>query len=155
MSDEYRFRAPERMAPPPEIVSLDDINIRLRRLNENISRLIDVMNRSLTRLNNIELAIKETAKAVQETVPEGIIIPTTVTVTGEKILNFKAEPLYSFSLFNDGPGDVYVGVNTYPEQTVPIREKESYDCAINKKGAIKQIVLVCPTSATVRIYAVR
>jgi len=143
-------REVRRLAPPPEIVSLEDMNIRLKRLNEGIRELIDLEKQNIQRLERLE-------KAVEEVTPEGIIVPRTITVTGEEVVDFRAEPLYSFSLYNDGEGDVYVGVNTYPEQEVPIHKRESYDCPIEKRGAIRTIYIVCESgkSATVRIYGVR
>jgi hypothetical protein len=158
MAEDRRIiRAPERMAPPPEIVSLEDINIRLKRLNENILKLVTLFNENVRMLKASDERLARLEATIREQVPEGIIIPKTVTFSGSTIIDLRTEPWYSFSLFNDGKGDVYVGVNTSPEQNTPIREKESYDCPFGKRGSIRTIYLVCEKgkSATVRIYGVK
>jgi hypothetical protein len=158
MAEERRIiRAPERMAPPPEIVSLEDINIRLKRLNENILKLVTLFNENVRMLKTSEERLARLEAAVREQVPEGIIVPMTVTFSGTKVIDLRTEPWYSFSLFNDGEGDVYVGVNTSPEQEVPIHERESYDCPFGKRGSVRTIHLVCEKGKTcaVRIYGVR
>jgi hypothetical protein len=159
MAEERRIiRAPERMAPPPEIVSLEDINIRLKRLNDNILKLVTLFNENVRMLKASDERLARLEAAVREQVPEGILVPMIVTFSGTKIIDLRTEPWYSFSLFNDkDSGDIYVGVNTSPEQEVPIHEMESYDCPFGKRGSIKTIHLVCEKgkSATVRIYGVR
>jgi len=119
-------------------------------LNEGINKLIELERQNLERLEAVE-------EAVRETVPEGIVVPRTISVVERETVDFRTEPLFSFSLYNDGDDDVYVGGSTYPEEEVPVKKKESYDCPIRKRGSIKMIYLVCGKgkSTSVRIYGVR
>jgi hypothetical protein len=136
-----------------QAVLLDEIAGRLEDLNTSFQVILP-MAQSLTRLEQRLAKLEETVK---QQIPDGVIVPKTVTFTGSTIIDLRAEPWYSFSLFNDGEGDIYVGVNTSPEQQVPIHRNESYDCPFGKRGSIKTIYLVCEKgkSATVRIYGIR
>lgn len=78
---------PPRLAPPPEVVLLDEI----------ASRLADLYD------------------LIRETIPRGEIYYRTVEVRGSVLLDFITDrpysPLYSLDIFNKGPEDVYIMIN--------------------------------------------
>jgi hypothetical protein len=59
--------------------------------------------------------------------PKGYVHPIKVTVTGLKVIDFVNDPprtpLFAVSIFNDGPDDVYPGVNGRQTYT-PLRSGE-------------------------------
>jgi hypothetical protein len=135
-------------------VLLDEISGRLEDMNTSFQAILPMV-QGFTRL---EQRLAKLEEAVREQVPDGVIIPKTVTFSGSTTVDLRTEPWFTFSLFNNkDSGDVYVGVNTSPEQEVPIHEMESYDCPFGKRGSIRTIYLVCEKgkSCTVRLYGVR
>jgi len=138
------------LAPPISIVLLDEIAGRLQELGERILTLAKTQEQLLETTQQMQ-------KTIQQTIPEGFLVPREVSIVDSEIVNLTGEEWYSFSAVNDGPDPVYIGVNTYPEMEVPINKKESYDCPMNKRGSIRTIYLVCGKgkSATVRLYGVK
>jgi hypothetical protein len=76
--------------------------------------------------------------------PQGRILPININVEGTKILRFVEEfpftPLFSLTLFNDGPADVYI--NTEVLQTVtPLKPYDNFN--INMENpVIKELIFV-------------
>ena len=60
--------------------------------------------------------------------PEGRLCPINLTVTEPTYIDFVRDypgrPLFSISIFNDGPGSVYPGVNEVQDST-PLKSGES------------------------------
>jgi hypothetical protein len=73
------------------------------------------------RLHSIEEAMKEGK-------PEGAIYPINVIITGPEVLDFIEKPpytpLFTITLYNDGPDEVYPSVNIHQKIT-PLKPGEN------------------------------
>lgn len=89
---------------------------------------------------------------------KGELVPITLEVNGEKEVKF-FPPLICFSMFNDGPDEVYPMVNQKipaGARETPLKKGESLDYDA-KRPVIKSIYLVCgkDKSAVVRVFGCR
>jgi hypothetical protein len=76
--------------------------------------------------------------------PQGRLLPISVDVEGTKILRFVQEfpftPLFSLTLFNDGPEDVFVNIEVLQKVT-PLKPFDTLN--INMEApVIKELILV-------------
>jgi len=88
-------------------------------------------------------------------VPEGKTLPTTISVTDEiKKVDFVKEypytPLYSFTLYNDGDGAVYIGVNEMPSENFKLYKGDKIQLDMNSPK-IRFITLKCDSGQTARV----
>jgi len=91
-----------------------------------------------------------------EWAPQGILDDYTISVTDE-YKTLEGGPWFSFTLFNDGPNDVYVYVNDYkPVRETPLRSGDSINIDM-QQPLIEKIILICNPgeTASVRIFAKR
>lgn len=95
------------------------------------------------------------ATRLDERVPEGEPDEREIAVT-EKATDIDVS-WFSFTLFNDGPGNVFVGWNNKLFPTVPIKKGESYTVDGIKRGGIQLVRVKCSKgeTASVRIKALR
>ena len=95
---------------------------------------------------------------LQMTIPIGEMGSYIISVTDDRSeLDFRTTPRISFSLFNDGPNQVYVATNnaTVPNDA-PIKVREQYHLDARAKS-IWRMRFVCDLgeTATVRIKTLR
>jgi len=91
-------------------------------------------------------------------IPEGRTFPTTISVTDKiKKVDFVKEypytPLYSFTLYNDGDGEVYIGVNEMPSENFKLYKGDKVQLDMYSPK-IRFITLKCDTgkTASVRLF---
>jgi hypothetical protein len=97
-----------------------------------------------------------------ETIPDGIQKNITLQLTDSQtvldMLNTAADlPWTSFTIFNDGPGNVYFSVNTdYVQENTPLKANEKLSYML-KKQSISKIILKAATGtrASVRLFALK
>jgi hypothetical protein len=72
--------------------------------------------------------------------PKGFVFPIIITVQETTTIDFvkemPREPLFSITIFNDGPDDVYPSVNTY-QKYAPLKPGESLSIDFRKPGIEK------------------
>jgi hypothetical protein len=93
------------------------------------------------------------------TIPKGRFVAREYTVVADKPVEIKREdektlPWMSFTLFNDGKGEIYVQINERIARTkASLVMGDSIDVDM-KSPKIERVYLSCPSgTATVRIYA--
>lgn len=97
----------------------------------------------------------------EETVPRGDFKPLTVPVT-DQITQLKPEntptmPWLSATMYNDGPGSVYMTINEeYAQEKTPLRSGEHLNIGLIKRK-ICNVYLTCAPgqTASLRIFAIR
>jgi len=120
--------------------------------------LLDEMRKNLALLSQWVIEVKE---SIDSTIPEGLYLEDTFDITdkytpiyfhGRKDLY----PIHDFSIFNDGPNDVYLMVNDSPVSKTPVKSTESLHVDMKAKK-IYRIIVYCSSgdTAIVRIHALR
>jgi hypothetical protein len=98
----------------------------------------------------------------REQFPEGIQIPLALNLTDKQteltMLTTRANlPWMAFSLFNDGPGDVYFSYNTeYLQEVAPLHKGEKLEVRVRREAISKMILKSATgTVANIRIFALK
>jgi len=85
--------------------------------------------------------------------PKGYICPIKLTIDRPTIIDFSKEypytPLFSLSLFNDGPDEVYVGINI-EQKVTPLKAGESFEAELYAPN-IKRLYLYVEAGKTANI----
>jgi len=55
--------------------------------------------------------------------PSGLIYPINITVRSQTEIDLRSNPLFSITIYNDGPDEVYFSINQ-PQKTTPIKPHE-------------------------------
>jgi len=97
----------------------------------------------------------------EETVPRGdfktLTVPVTDQITQLKPENSPTMPWLSATMYNDGPGSVYVTINEeYSQNKTPLRSGEHLNIGLIKRK-ICNVYLTCVPgqTASLRIFAIR
>jgi hypothetical protein len=114
--------------------------------------------------------LKDIAGMIYGEIPHGEIYPYTFPITSQQTVlrpdavpsSLRGQawrmPWLSFTIFNDGPGPVFMSVNKeFSEQVTPLNPGNFLSVDFKKKDAIRQVILACSpgSTASVRIFAVR
>ena len=142
-----------------QVIYMDEIAGRLADLAELYESLLKTAETEVERLAEVRSKLEEVKETLERTIPLGDTGDYKLSVTGDDttILDLLRRPVSSFTLFNDGPGNVYVATNhgNVPN-SAPIKSGEQY--SLNARArVIWRISLRCDSgeSATVRIKTLR
>jgi len=126
-----------------------------RRVEERLKGIKPNALLGITAIEQTEL-LEEILETLRYTIPEGVIVPSTVSVTDEWTPVVPAKPLFSFYMINDGPNSVYFSINRkVPLETVKVPLKSGEDIAVDMDAPkIRKMYLTCEKgkSATVRLW---
>lgn len=86
-------------------------------------------------LDEIASRLADITKLLEK--PEGLVYSINVTVTKTVVIdflkNYPWKPMFSITLYNDGPDDVYPSINSIPQTITPFKKGETIN--IDCKGA--------------------
>lgn len=107
-------------------------------------------------LESLESKVSDLDKIQKETIPEGVSVYLSATVTGTTVIKLLEEypyrKLISVDIYNGGPNVVKVKINDQPQE-VPIDAYTAMPTLDFKKPAVEKIELkVDSGSAAVEIY---
>ena len=108
---------PPRLAPPPEIILLDEISTRLAELT----------------------------KLQMSMIPEGYIYQQTFNVTDKTTVidfmkSYPYKPLFSIDVYNNGDKEVYFALNEQPRIKIPPKKTFTFEM---KTAKVSKIMLEC------------
>jgi len=127
---------------------------RVRMLSEEVqARLLSEIRDSL---KSLETKVENLDKNQKDTIPEGVPVYLSATVTGTTVIKLLKEypyrKLISIDIYNGGPNTVKVTINDQPQE-VPIDPYAAMPTLDFKKPAVEKITLkVDSGSAAVEIY---
>jgi len=104
--------------------------------------------------------MEDLTEMTRESFPEGIQIPIALKLTAKQteltMLTTQANlPWMAFTLFNDGPGDVYFSYNTeYLQEVAPLHKGEKIEVRVRRE-AISKMILRAVTVANIRLFALK
>jgi hypothetical protein len=85
--------------------------------------------------------------------PKGNIYPINITVTEATIINFIKRypytPMFAVTLFNDGPDEVYPGINI-PQKETPLQAGENLSLEFHTPK-IEKLILVVKAQKTAKV----
>ncbi|MEM3895381.1 hypothetical protein [Thermofilum sp.] len=108
----------EQLLKPP-VSRIDEILDELKKISDELKRASEQMRILSEQMSDLALYLIK---------PEGISVPINVSVSNILVIDFiKDYPnkrLFSISLINDGPDEVYIGVNSV-QTTTPTKANEA------------------------------
>ena len=157
LGTQERLQIEEGTKPSPdvmEVVYLDEIAGRLADLNTSLSRLADIGSHFESKLASLGEKVDAISHFLDDTSYKGDILIVKKPITGgtgnKKVTCNKK--WYEYTLFNDGPDDVYVESSAKSMSDTGINMGDQIT-AKSKRGSIKPVWVRCvkDETATVRV----